>query len=120
MEAFHLSRPQVEFIQYQSIKPELIGGSVKGLSQRVISQDSELGDLARILEFEPGTDTSSNGVQVHDYWEEIYIIDGSVIDLTLNKEFTKGMVASRPPGMEHGPWKSLEGCTMFEVRYYKK
>ncbi|WP_170289780.1 cupin domain-containing protein [Cytobacillus depressus] len=115
-----MSRPQVEFIQYQSIKPELIGGSVKGLSQRVISQDSELGDLARILEFEPGTDTSSNGVQVHDYWEEIYIIDGSVIDLTLNKEFTKGMVASRPPGMEHGPWKSLEGCTMFEVRYYKK
>lgn len=115
-----MSRSPVEFIDYESIKPEVIEGRVKGLSQRVISEDSESGDLARVLEFAPGTDTSSNGVQVHDYWEEIYIIDGSVVDLTLNKEFTKGMVASRPPGMKHGPWKSPNGCTMFEVRYYKE
>ncbi len=115
-----MSRPEVEFIKYQSIKSEPIEGTVKGLSQRVISQDFESKNLSRILEFEPGTDTSLNGIQVHDYWEELYIVDGSVIDLTLNKEFTKGMVASRPPGMEHGPWKSLNGCTMFEVRYYKK
>jgi hypothetical protein len=114
-----MSRPQIEFMKYESISPETIEGLVKGLSQIVISQDSEARDLVRILEFAPGTDSSPNGVQVHDYWEEIYIIDGSVIDLTLNKEFSKGMVASRPPGMKHGPWKSLHGCTMFEVRYYK-
>lgn len=115
-----MSRPEVEFIDYQSIEAERIEGPVKGLLQRVISQDAKMESLVRILEFEPGTDTSANGVQVHDYWEELYIIDGSVIDLTLNKEFTKGMVASRPPGMEHGPWKSTNGCTMFEVRYFKE
>lgn len=114
-----MSRTPTEFIDYQIIEREVIEGLVGGLSQRVISQDLESGDLVRVLEFAPGTDTSPNGVQLHDYWEEIYIIDGSIIDLTLNKEFTKGMVASRPPGMKHGPWKTLYGCTMFEVRYYK-
>lgn len=98
-----MSRPQIEFINYQNIRPEIIEGSVKGLSQRVISQDAEVGDLVRILDFASGTDTSPNGVQVYDYWEEIYIIAGSVIGLTLNQEFTKRMVASRPPGMKHGP-----------------
>ncbi|WP_206666453.1 hypothetical protein, partial [Peribacillus simplex] len=56
--------------------------------------------------------------QVHDFWEELYIIEGSLIDLRLNEEFTTGMVACRPPGMEHGPWKSTNGCRIFEVRYY--
>ncbi|MFJ7934192.1 cupin [Sporosarcina sp. NPDC096371] len=115
-----MSRPKVEFTKYQDFLAEPIEGPVKGLNQRVISQDPESKNLCRILEFEPGTDTSPNGVQIHDYWEELYIVEGSVIDLTLSKEFTKGMVASRPPGMEHGPWKSIQGCTMFEVRYYKK
>ncbi|MDQ7864644.1 hypothetical protein RCO48_36750 [Peribacillus frigoritolerans] len=54
-----------------------------------------------------------NGVQVHDFWEELYIIEGSLIDLRLNEEFTAGMVACRPPGMEHGPWKSPDGCKIF-------
>lgn len=38
-----MSRPQIEFINYQNIRPEIIEGSVKGLSQRVISQDAEVG-----------------------------------------------------------------------------
>jgi hypothetical protein len=114
-----MSRIEVEFTNLENFGLQEIDGLVEGLSQRMISGDSSKGDYARILYFAPGTDTSLNGIQEHDFWEELYIIDGSVIDLTLNKEFTKGMVASRPPGMKHGPWISPNGCTMFEVRYYK-
>ncbi len=114
-----MGRIEVEFTNLENFELQKIDGLVEGLSQRMISGDSRKGDYARILNFAPGTDTSPNGIQKHDFWEELYIIDGSVIDLTLNIEFTKGMVASRPPGMEHGPWISPNGCTMFEVSYYK-
>lgn len=70
-----------------------------------------------MLRFEPGTDTTGNGVQTHDFWEEVYILEGSFVDLHLGQRFTAGMYACRPPGMRHGPWRSDEGCTTFEVRY---
>lgn len=112
-------REAVEFVDYKKFKLVPISGPVEGLSERVISKSLK-GDLARILEFAPGTDTSPNGVQTHEYWEELFIIEGSVTDLTLRETFTTGMVASRPPGMKHGPWRTENGCTMYEIRYYKK
>ena len=113
-----MTRPAVEFTDYRKFKAEPVAGPVE-MVERVISKDETTGDLVRVLEWPPGTDTTPYGVQEHDYWEEVYIIEGSMIDLTLNQEFTAGMVASRPPGMKHGPWKSPDGCKMFEVRYYK-
>jgi hypothetical protein len=71
----------------------------------------------RILNFAPGCDTSPNGPQVHDFWEEVFILEGGIHDLTLGETFTAGMYACRPPGMPHGPWTSPDGCTTFEVRY---
>lgn len=112
-------RPEVEFVDYEKFSRKKIEGNVSGLYERVISESTSGSELVRILEFSPGTDTTPNGVQSHDYWEELYIIEGSVIDLSLNKKFSKGMVASRPPGMKHGPWKSPNGCIMFEAHYTK-
>ena len=114
-----MSRPEVEFIHYSKIKAEPIPNSTPGRTQRIISYNPETGDMVRVSEFAPGVDTTKEGVQSHDFWEEVYIIEGSVIDLTLNEEFSEGMTASRPPGMKHGPWKSPNGCKMFEVVYYK-
>lgn len=112
-------KPELEFVDFKKFasKPST---NVKGLSERIIAQVPGTGVATRILEFEPGTDTSENGVQIHDFWEELYIIEGSIVDLVLNEEFTAGMVACRPPGMKHGPWKSPNGCKIFEVRYYSK
>ena len=70
-----------------------------------------------MLRFAPGTDTTPNGVQVHDFWEEVYILEGSFTDLALGEAFTAGMYACRPPGMAHGPWVAPEGCVTFEARY---
>ncbi|HJE19806.1 MAG TPA: hypothetical protein K8V35_05590 [Aliicoccus persicus] len=115
-----MSRPEIEFTSYKDFPKVEIPNSTKGRTQRVISGEPGKGDFMRIAEFEPGVDTSAEGVQSHDYWEELYIIEGSVIDLTLDQEFTAGMVASRPPGMPHGPWYSPNGCVMLEIVYYKK
>lgn len=113
-----MSRVAVEFTDYKKFMLEPVEGSVKGISQRIIARDEKGRTLVRILEYAPGTDTTINGIQSHDYYEEVFIVDGSTIDLTLNQEFTKGSVASRPPKMKHGPWKSPNGCVMFEVDYY--
>lgn len=112
-------RKEVEFTDYRKFSRTTISGPVEGLSERIISKSAD-GDLVRILEFAPGTDTTFNGMQVHDYWEELFVIEGDITDLVLGETFTAGMVASRPPGMKHGPWKTESGCTMFEVRYYKQ
>lgn len=88
-----------------------------GLTERILAADPDAGVATRILRFEPGTNTIANGVQVHDFWEEVYILEGSITDLTLGVTFTAGMYACRPPGMKHGPWASPDGCLTFEARY---
>jgi len=113
-----MKRSAIEFTDYKQFPMEPVDGAVSGLSQRIISRDEKGQPMVRIFEFAPGTDTTPNGVQTHDYWEEVFIVEGSMIDLSLNQEFSKGFTASRPPGMRHGPWKSPNGCVTFEVTYH--
>jgi len=61
--------------------------------------------------------SSAAGPQVHDFWEEVYIVEGALHDLTLDQTFGQGSYACRPPGMPHGPWVAPRGCLTFEVRY---
>ncbi len=53
----------------------------------------------------------------HDFWEEVFIVRGSLTDLRLGGRFEAGFYACRPPGMPHGPYHSDEGVLMFETRY---
>lgn len=94
-----------------------MGGSVAGLYERILATDPESGVATRILRFDPGTDTSAAGAQIHSFWEEVYVLEGALHDLTLNQTFVAGTYACRPPGMPHGPWVAREGCLTFEVRY---
>jgi ChrR Cupin-like domain len=94
-----------------------MGGQVPGLFERILASDPTTGVASRMLRFDPGTDTSSAGPQVHDFWEEVYIVEGSLHDLRLDQTFTIGSYACRPPGMAHGPWVAANGCVTFEVRY---
>lgn len=56
-------------------------------------------------------------MRVHDYGEEVYLLEGELTDLRLGETFTAGMYACRPPGMPHGPWRTAHGVLMLEVRY---
>jgi len=112
-------KPEYEFFDPTDVPSRPIE-PVKGLSEKILSHDPETGDYTRMLFFEPGTDTTQMGVQRHDFWEEVCIIEGSIHDLELDQTFSAGMYACRPPGMPHGPWRSPDGCKTFEVRYYRK
>jgi hypothetical protein len=112
-----MSKAEAEFFPVTNVQWTRVPGPVEGLTERILANDAEHGVASRMLRFAPGTDTSPNGVQKHEFWEEVYILEGSIHDLTLDQTFSAGMYACRPPGMPHGPWKTEEGCTTFEVRY---
>jgi hypothetical protein len=112
-----MGKPEFEFFPVSQVEWTPVPGPVPGLYERILSTDLERGVATRMLRFDPGTDTSPNGVVVHDFWEEVYILEGSIVDIPLQQKFSAGMYACRPPGMKHGPWRSEEGCTTFEVRY---
>jgi hypothetical protein len=114
-----MSKPELEFEPAEGVDWTPCDGNVDGLWERVLSSTGERGGpVTRILRFDPGIDTTPNGVMVHDYWEEVYILEGDLTDLTLGETFTAGMYACRPPGMRHGPWTTEHGCRTFEVRYW--
>ena len=100
-----MAKPELEFFDPSGIPRKPIP-PVQGLSQQILSRDEVTGDYTRLLRFEPGTDTSPMGPQVHDF--------------PLDKTFTAGMYACRPPGMPHGPWISPDGCRTFELRHYER
>ena len=115
-----MSKSEAEFFPTTEVPWTPVPGPVEGLSERILARDPQTGIASRMLRFAPGTDTSPSGVLTHDFWEEVYILEGSIHDLRLNKIFSAGMYACRPPGMPHGPWVSPEGCITFEVRYLSR
>ena len=113
-----MPKPEIEFSFLTELSWQPIKG-VSGLSEKILSRDKDSGDYTRLLRFEPGADSSPMGVQKHEFWEEVYILNGSLHDISLGETFSAGMYACRPPGMPHGPWRSADGCMTFEIRYYK-
>jgi ChrR-like protein with cupin domain len=86
------------------------------ITARVLSSGADERTLTRIAHWAPGTETTA-GVIRHDYYEEVYLLDGELRDLSLGRTFAAGHYASRPPGMPHGPYRTENGCTMLEIRY---
>jgi hypothetical protein len=93
-----------------------VGGP--GIIQKVLSHDAATGDETRLLRFDAGVETT--GTIAHDFWEEVWIVEGELIDLGKSQTFTAGMYACRPPGMPHGPYRVPRGCTTLEIRYYRR
>lgn len=112
-----MAKPEHEFFPADTVGFTPCEGDVPTLTERVLAADTDAGVVSRILKFAPGTDTTPNGVLAHDFWEEVYILEGDMTDLRLNETFTAGSYACRPPGMKHGPWRTENGCLTFEVRY---
>lgn len=112
-----MAKAEREFFATDTLVFTRCAGDVATLTESILATDPETGIASSLMRFAPGTDTSPNGVQAHDFWEEVYIVEGSITDLRLNETFTAGMYACRPPGMPHGPWRSDGGCLTFQVRY---
>ncbi|WP_328538954.1 cupin domain-containing protein [Streptomyces sp. NBC_00344] len=92
-------------------------GSAPGVLEQPLAAATDVHHRTVLQRWAPGTDSSALGVARHDCWEEVYILAGSLHDLTLDRTFTAGMYACRPPGMEHGPWVTTDGVTMLVLTY---
>ena len=114
-----MPKKELEFTDFRKFA-ETPSTNVKGLSERVIEK-------IRKRTWQHGYWSSAGYRYFAErsansrFLEELYIIEGSIIDLVLNEEFTAGMVATRPPGMKHGPWKISErmqdfrGSLLFQI-----
>jgi hypothetical protein len=107
-----MPKPALEFfpvsrVEWAEVSP--------GVAERVLARDDDGVGLTRVLRWQAGF--ASTEPAVHEYVEEVLILDGAMYDTTLERTFAAGDYACRPPGMIHGPWTSAEGCEMLEVRY---
>jgi len=93
------------------------GAGGAGIEEKILSRDPETGDVTRLLRFAAGVQTTET--ITHDFWEEVWIVDGILTDLGLGRTFSAGMYACRPPGMPHGPYRSPAGALLFETRYHR-
>ncbi len=116
-----MPKPEMEFFSPEHLAWEPVaasptaGAGGAGVAQRVLSRDTETGDITRLLRFDAGVETVET--IAHDFWEEVWILEGELIDLGKRQTFTAGMYACRPPGMVHGPYRVPKGCLTLEVRY---
>ncbi len=106
---------------------EQVPGGADGVQQKMLSgaldEAAMIGVRTRLIRFLPGT--VAPDVFVHEYWEEVYLIEGRLIvgcdaDGQGGTEFLAPAFACRPPGTPHGPFTSPEGCVFFEIQYYPK
>ena len=100
-------------------------GYPAGIQQKILAgglnEKAKSGTRSRLLRFAPGVYTTEPFV--HDYWEEVYLVSG---DLTVGNDaqgnggtsYLPNTYACRPPGAHHGPFKSKNGCMLFELHYY--
>jgi hypothetical protein len=96
-----------------------------GVSEKVLSgaldQQRRTGLLTRLSRWQPGA--AVDRPVSHAWCEEVFIIDGALMIGTPSREgearrLPVGTYACRPPGIEHGPFFSVDGCTMIELMYY--
>lgn len=100
-------------------------GYPEGIEQKILAgaldEARRRGSRTRILRFRPGVHTTDPFV--HDYWEEVYLLDGDLIvggdeNGQGGQIFVPPTYACRPPGIFHGPFRSEKGCLLLEVHYY--
>lgn len=82
-----------------------------------LAEDPETGEYTRLTRFLPGADTSPFGGKSHSYREEVYIVSGRLFDQGAGVWLEAGHYASRPPGENHGPFLTEEGCVVLELSF---
>ncbi len=98
-------------------------GKVAGIAEKILADDRDLeartGKRTRLLRLAAGVQTP--GAHAHDYWEEIYVISGSMIEGTPEtgeRRVTAPAYACRAPGFMHGPVRTDEACLLIEFSWY--
>ncbi len=111
-----MAKKEIEFTDSQTaFEWKAVAGDFGGLTEKILGIDPETGDITRLLRFPKGYEGQE--VLRHPFWEEIYILEGYLVDTKANQTYLRGYYACRPAGMIHGPFRVPEGCVTFEMRY---
>lgn len=92
-----------------------------GLEQVILSgsldEANRKGRRTRLVRFAPGIKTTTT--LVHEYHEEAYLVEGSLqVVGKPETRITAPAFVHRPPGTDHGPFESVDGCVMAEMHYF--
>ncbi|MEM3708943.1 MAG: cupin domain-containing protein [Nitrososphaerales archaeon] len=105
-------KSRIDWINVESLEWRKIGS---GVYVKILNEDSENNTYTRLLKFEPGAKTAE--ASIHEFWEEVFVVNGSLIDESSGAEIKEGYYACRPPGTKHGPFKSVTGCLVIEFTF---
>ena len=88
-----------------------------GVYEKILSID-EYGNKTRLLKW-PACKVIGNTLE-HDFWEETYILEGSLYDHLNQKNYLAGYYACRAPHMKHGPFTTSTGALLLEIHWGKE
>jgi hypothetical protein len=98
-------------------------GYPDGIEEKILAgaldEDAKIGNRTRLLRFASGARTTLPFV--HDYWEEVFLLSGDLVvgdERSALETYGPNTYACRPPGVYHGPFRSTDGCLLFEIHYY--
>lgn len=122
-----VNKEHLEFFQLDTGEEgwEVPEGYPEGIQQKIITGSldpvNKKGGYVRLLRFLPGA--YSTEPFVHDYWEEVFVIEGDLIvgsdeNGKGGEPFPARTYCCRPPGVPHGPFRSEKGCLLLEQHYY--
>ena len=100
-----MPKPELEFFAPDHIPWQPVAGSTTGgaggpgVEQKILALDEETGDVTRLLRFAAGVETKET--ITHDFWEEVWILSGELIDLGQGEDVHGRDV--RVPPARHGP-----------------
>lgn len=119
-------KPHIEFLSIDMEDGwETPPGYPDTFKQKILAQDidepNRTGSRSRLLKIAPGG--YSTEPFVHEHWEEVYLLNGDLIvgndaNGEGGEKFYAPTYACRPPGVHHGPFKTDDGCVMFEMHYF--
>lgn len=102
-------------INERSLEWVKIPGSNDLAFEKILNRDLSTGVYTRLLKFHPGYEGAAE--TEHEFWEEVYVIEGEMIEKKRTIKQTAGNYECMPPHTKHGPYASKKGCIMFEVSY---
>jgi len=121
-----IRKPHMEFTKVDLEEgwrnlPGYPGGIMEKILTSDIDERRKIGSRSRLMKFEPGIYTTAPFI--HNHWEEVYLLEGDLIvgndeNGEGGEQFFAPTYACRPAGVYHGPFKSENGCVMFELHYY--
>jgi hypothetical protein len=92
-----MPKEEREFFDPETLPWEAVdassGAAGEGVVQKILSLDQATGDCTRLLQFAPGVETHE--IIMHDFWEEVIILEGELHDKRLQTTFAQFIAICR-------------------------